>query len=145
MTSTTGYRRLEVGLAASGGTPFPLFAGFIGYTNKQFSQELRYTGKFGPVDLTLGAFYQNEKRRSVTTADFLFPPGLFPVSGFAGDFVEPLTADSYSGYADLTYHLSDHLSLKFGARYSDITKRADQSAVPGATWRARASDRAWPS
>lgn len=131
LTSTTGYRRLETGLASSGGQDVPLFSGYIAYLNKQFSQELRYAGKFGALDLTVGGFYQHEKRDNFTVADFNAAAIGIPVPAFSLNLVSPQKAESWSLFGDVTYHLSEQLSIAVGARYSDISRDADQSANPG--------------
>ena len=128
LSSTTAYRKMDVGLASAAGTVQPTFDGFIGYANKQFSEEMRYAGRFHQTDLIIGAFYQNENRRSVTTADFNFAPVLPP---FALIFASNQKTKSYSAFADVTQHLTEQLSVEIGARYTYLTKRADQLAGTG--------------
>ena len=131
LTSTTGYRRLEMALASSGGQDVPLFSGYIAYVNKQLSEELRYAGKFGALDVTVGGFYQHEKRDNITVADFNAAAIGIPVPAFSLNLVSPQKAESWSAFGDFTYHITDRLSIELGARYSDITRDADQSANPG--------------
>jgi outer membrane receptor protein involved in Fe transport len=132
-TSTTGYRTSQFAEAANApaGGGVSVFAGYIAYTYKQLSEELRYSGHFGPVDVLAGGFYQYEDRVGTTVADFNFPAVGVPFPPFALGFVSPERTDTYSGFADFTYHLTDQLSLEAGARYSDVSRTADQSANIG--------------
>jgi iron complex outermembrane receptor protein len=131
LTSTSAYRDLEMGLGAAGGQDVPLFTGYIGYRNKQFSQELRFAGKYGDVDILFGGFYQREKRDNITVADFNAAAIGVPLPPFALNLLSLQKTKSYSGFGDITYHLTDAFSIEAGARYAVITRDADQSALAG--------------
>jgi iron complex outermembrane recepter protein len=129
LTSTSAYRVLDFAGDTAGAQQVPVFDGFISYTDRQVSQELRFSRSFGPVDATLGAYYQRNDRLNLTTANFNFAPLPFPALAVA--YVSPQRITSYSGFADFTWHMTDRLSLEAGARYSAISEDADQSAQPG--------------
>lgn len=130
-SSTTAYRYMEMSLSAGGGSHVPLFNGTIYYDNGQFSQELRYNATVNSIDFVLGGFYQHEARDAITTADFNFPAGGIPLPALALDMMSDQKVDSYSGFGDITYHVTDELSLELGARYSVIIKDGTQAAIPG--------------
>jgi iron complex outermembrane receptor protein len=127
-TSTTAYRDMRFAGSVPNPDIFPLFNGYQAYDYSQFSQELRYGGTFGNLDVTAGGFYQHEKLfLQVIVGANLAPAGL-PVPPFNFSFEMPEKTDSKSLFADFTYHLTPQFSIEAGARYSWILRRADQSA-----------------
>lgn len=131
ITSTTAYRKQGYSGSVPGVFPVPVFNAYIGYKYDQFSQELRYGGHIGNLDLTLGGFYQHEDFLNASALDTNLAALGAPVPPFAFNFLLHEKTNSYSGFGDLTYHFTDRLSLEIGGRYSRITRRADQSAFPG--------------
>lgn len=95
----------------------------------QFSNELRYSGTLGPVDVTLGAFY--------------FVQNLFGVSGsIFGDGAQTQTLYNIGGgsqetktgavFAAADWRITDTLTLNLGGRFSEETKDVRISSVrPG--------------
>lgn len=109
---------------------------------RQFSQELRFNGTYGALDVAGGGYYQNDFL-NIDLAQY-FQLGAF---GFAGAAATPFgriaqydqRTRTYSGFVDLTYRFSDQLSVSGGVRYSEIRKRAGQaidavSIAPGLTF-----------
>jgi outer membrane receptor protein involved in Fe transport len=101
-------------------TVFPM--GFTSeYTNKIFTQEVRATGNIGPVELVLGAFFQDSNARRNPKA--LIPDGYNQVYGtpFPG-VTSFFTADSrtyareYAGFGQAIWSVSDRLRLTAGLR-----------------------------
>ncbi len=131
ITSTTAYRKQGYSGSVPGVFPVPVFNAYIGYDYKQFSQELRYSGRHGNLDVTFGGFYQHENYLNASALDTNLAALGAPVPPFAFNFLLHEKTESYSGFGDLTYHFTDRLSLEIGGRYSRITRRADQSAFPG--------------
>lgn len=86
-------------------------------TNDQrtISQELRVQTSFdGPVNYTAGVYWADTKFESETA---IFAPGLLPL--------EPLrevNTDTFSIYAQMSYDLSDTMTLAMGGRYSSEDK-----------------------
>jgi outer membrane receptor protein involved in Fe transport len=97
---------------------------------QQFSQEIRYTGKFGKLDATVGAYYQHDKLGLDVAQEFTLA-GLGFTGATATPFSRIFTFDqkskNWSGFVDLTYHLTDGLSVSGGFRYTDQKKAAGQS------------------
>lgn len=81
----------------------------------QFSQELQAYGKLlnDRLDYILGAYYFRERGRDVIFSRFLFPisPNYSVTEGVARN-------DSVAVYGQLTYALSDRLSVLAGLRYT---------------------------
>ncbi|WP_240530203.1 TonB-dependent receptor [Novosphingobium sp. PC22D] len=97
-------------LGQAGDTPLALFDRTLGATQKQFSQELQAAGSIGTfVDYVAGLYYFHETAdQSAYTVTFFVPATLN---------YQPVT-DSFAGYAQGTFHLSDKLSLILAGRYT---------------------------
>lgn len=132
LTSVSAYLDFDVGLqfdvsnlvefANPGRSP-------VQYNQKAFTQELRLAGTSGSMDWLVGAYYLDQE---VPRTDQILSPGLAAVFPFLPpDFPElvfDVRQDSdrreYAAFADLSWHLTDRLSLNAGARWYDITKRS---------------------
>lgn len=149
LTSTTAWRKTR-SASQFGLTGVNLGQGYFNalYQRfRQFSQELRFNGTYGAIDVAGGAYYQNDFL-NIDLAQY-FQLGAF---GFAGAAATPFgriaqydqRSRTYSGFVDLTYRFSDQLSVSGGVRYSEIRKRAGQaidavSIAPGLTFDTRRS------
>lgn len=104
----------------------------------QFSNELRYAGTFGPVDLTIG-HYMFEQNLLYIEERFLFG-GLLPtagplqyaaaapfwinrVGGGQGEF------STWGAFANADWHINDQLTLNLGIRYTEEEKEARISRI----------------
>lgn len=90
----------------------------------QFSQELRASASLGSAKLVLGGFYFTEK----TSADVSVPlnrviVGLSPLFTQGYFIGGRLKTDAVAAFGQLTYDVSDQLSIDIGARYSHETKK----------------------
>ncbi|MFC0303989.1 TonB-dependent receptor [Rhizorhabdus histidinilytica] len=112
---------------------------------RQFSQELRFGGTFGDLDATVGAYYQRDTLAIDVAQEFTLA-GLGFTGAAATPFARVFTYDqknrAWSGFVDLTYHLTDRLSLSGGVRYTNQKKSAGQSAfaadiIPNTTFDTR--------
>ncbi|SEJ95068.1 iron complex outermembrane recepter protein [Sphingobium sp. AP50] len=91
---------------------------------KQLSQELRLGGTAGDLDYVLGVYYLNVKlRRNEFLTVEGYPGSLFDEIA-PGGTVAPegrgqyINTESYAGFGQFTWHVSDRLRLTGGARYS---------------------------
>ncbi|AKM12072.1 TonB-dependent receptor [Croceicoccus naphthovorans] len=86
----------------------------------QASQELQLTGKIldDKLQFTMGAYYLKEKGKDIQPLRFGFAEFL------SGGLVDN---DSYAGYLQFSYKVTDRLSITPGIRYTDETKRYDPS------------------
>jgi iron complex outermembrane recepter protein len=144
LTAITGYYELDTvesdsfsygGLRTAavppGSPPGPLISygtslGLANFRTAQFSQEFRANLKeLGPVDLTVGAFYE---RREDDADTALYPLNFAilraPIPGPTSDLykTQNTKADAYSAFASGIVKLSDQLELAGGVRYTKETK-----------------------
>ncbi|WP_264447995.1 TonB-dependent receptor [Novosphingobium sp. JCM 18896] len=121
ITNIAGYRNMfnDVG-ADTDGTSFSGLHTRYKEHFEQFSNELRYAGRFfDALDLTVGAYYFHsnlryyEERRLATVG--------FQPRGFGGRQKQ----DTWAIFAQGDYGLTDALLLTVGARYSSDKKTAD--------------------
>lgn len=126
ITNIAGWREYQ---GFSGGdidaTPNNAFHSRAVNLQEQWSNELRYAGTFGPVDLVAGhymfaqdLFYIEER---------LLFGALRRVGGGEGEF------SSWGLFANADWHLNDQFTLNFGVRYSEETKEAQVSRIRAAT------------
>ena len=102
---------------------------------RQLSGELQLSGVTGGLSYTAGLFVIGERAKLSPTAAFAdifytcgcyYPPGNLPRLS-----TEPrqVGSDSYAGYAQGTYALTDRLSATLGARYSHERKTLDGQTI----------------
>ena len=108
---------------------------------EQFSNELRYAGTFGSVDVTAGVYYFEQdllyiEERELFSGTILpsppFPAGtplhLIRTGGGYGEF------STFGAFASADWHLNEQLTLNFGVRYTEEEKQAIVSRIrAGAT------------
>lgn len=91
------------------------------YRNEQFSQELQilYDGG-GPLSALLGAYYLDAK------ADTQFDVRLFTLAaGFTAFTEANVDTETYAVFADVTYDITEQLSLALGGRYTWDKRQAE--------------------
>jgi iron complex outermembrane receptor protein len=104
----------------------------------QWSNELRYAGTFGNVELTTGV-YHFEQNLFYIEERFLFA-GLLPLVGplqYADDDPFWITRvgggegefSTWAAFANADWHLSDELTVNFGVRYSHEEKSGQISRI----------------
>ncbi|WP_425408152.1 TonB-dependent receptor [Hyphococcus sp.] len=138
ITSITGYYdRTAVSNALSIGNTLglaPFFPtidtttfGAVTIGNETFSQELRIVSQFdGPLNVTAGAYYRD---RDQSVAEELIMDGLVGVSTpSTNQLLQTLDLNEskqYSGFAELTFDVTDRFRVIGGARYVSDTYTAD--------------------
>ncbi|MEP7350412.1 MAG: TonB-dependent receptor [Sphingorhabdus sp.] len=116
--SISAYRHYSSGFSDDAdGTPLPGDLLVQHHSHRQFSQELRLTGRAGSLlDYTLGGFYFDQK--TVTTARVDLPAaGLDFISG-----PDQVPARTWALFAHGEVHLTSQLDLTVGLRYTDDKK-----------------------
>lgn len=112
ITNIAAYRDVD---ADNGGdfdsTPQTRFHLFTRTRQHQFSDELRYSGAFGPVSTTVGLFYYNDKVRYAERR--LLAAATPDVLG-----VGWVKSEQYAAFGSFDVKLLDTLTLNLGARYS---------------------------
>jgi iron complex outermembrane receptor protein len=87
------------------------------YENRQFSQELQLLYGSGPVNVLLGAYYLDANARTIF--DVRLPGGVTALT--FGD----VDTETWAIFGDLTYDLTEQLSLSLGGRYTWDTRNSD--------------------
>lgn len=99
----------------------------IGENSQTFSQEFRLASDFdGPVNFTIGAYYEDWKRRN-RTACFLGFVGPDPLTGrydTQGNRIIS-SGDTISGFGQVRWALSEKFELAGGVRYTREKKKTD--------------------
>ncbi|CAN7305914.1 TonB-dependent receptor [Phenylobacterium sp. LjRoot225] len=115
--SITAWRKVKVDVLQDL-TASPYYYNFIGQRidTKQFSQEFQLLGETlgARLHYVLGLYYLHEAGSQA------FPVELSLVQFMSGGRIRN---DSYAAFGQLTYDLTDQLSITGGLRYSDETRR----------------------
>ncbi|WP_395397316.1 TonB-dependent receptor [Novosphingobium sp. BL-8A] len=117
LKSITAYRKAtgKTGIDLDG-SPLSILVQEFDYEHRQFTQELRLSGRIGSlVDFTVGGFYYDGNDR--ISGRVLIPSVLF-------NFLEndPVTNRSASVFAHSEFHLTPDLNVIAGIRYTDDKK-----------------------
>jgi len=97
----------------------PDFDAPVVYDNEQFSQEFQLLWNTDKVSAVLGYYYLDAEAAN----DFDVVLGqIGPVTAYTGGVVE---TEAWSVFGDLTYNLTDRLSVAVGVRYTEDERRAD--------------------
>lgn len=130
LTSTTAYRDERIIYSLDGdGSPRSVFNVGVNQHYRQFSQELRFHGVSGPLDYTVGAYYQDDHLHVFGTQDFNLAALGRPLPAFSRLSLFDEKTEIRSAFADLSYHLSSALTLEGGVRYTNTQRVADQAAL----------------
>lgn len=119
ITNILGYRKLHLsdGLDIDGG-PTTLYFGEHVNNQHQFSEELRYAGSFGKLQVTTGLYYFHQQFFSIEQRTLVtIPSGPKSTGG-------EINANNPAIFAQLSYALTPTLSIDLGGRYSWERKRA---------------------
>ncbi|MBO9581698.1 MAG: TonB-dependent receptor [Sphingobium sp.] len=115
--SITAYRKAwGTSVTDSDGTPVNVLKQRLDNTHKQFTEELRISGKIGSIaDLTIGGFYY--KANDLARYRIQIPIDLF-------DFLtdDPVSNRSIAAFGHLELHATERLNLIAGLRYTDDKK-----------------------
>lgn len=132
LTSTTAWRDTDSDLqfGTDGVNHAQTYFNALWQHYQQFSQEIRFNGTYGALDITAGGYYQ----RDTLDIDLIqeFTLGGFGRTGIAATPIGRVSSyaqksRTFSGFFDATYRITDRLSVSGGVRYVDLNKRAGQS------------------
>ncbi|GIK49471.1 MAG: TonB-dependent receptor [Alphaproteobacteria bacterium] len=133
ITSVTGYRTLEQGNGIDGDAlPTSGFHVQTALDQEQFSQELRYAGSFGPLDVTAGLYYFQQDYLYIEERNLV---GGAIISAFGGD----VDQTSYAAFSQLTWNVTPTVALIGGLRYSWEEKDARVATFAPSTAGSRCS------
>ncbi len=130
ITNIMGWRTYDAdSLGDIDSQPFWIFHSKSWTEQEQFSNELRYSGRFADkASVTTGLFYMENdidyhERR-------LFGPGVFTTVPISFDGGGIHSVETWSLYGALDYDLSDALTLNLGLNYSYEEKEARVAKLP---------------
>ena len=114
-----GYRNFN-GFSgyASDGTELSVSHNVASAVQEQFSTELRYSGSFGPVTTTFGAYYFSQDYEQLNRQ--------IVINSTQGGKVKER---SYSLFGNIDIHATERLTLTVGGRWSDEKKDAQIAAL----------------
>jgi iron complex outermembrane recepter protein len=130
--SLTGYASYQYDNAYDGdGTNLDIFAVTDQYSSKTFTQEFNLSGAGAGFDWLFGLFYMHDKLN--LGEQFLFPSGFatLPPNAFLAISATPYETTSYAAFVDGDYHLTDHLKILAGARYSKESQTVTETNAFG--------------
>lgn len=119
ITNILGYRDQDAGTSGDiDSTPLTLFHSDTELTQEQISEELRYAGTFGKMDLTTGVYYFNQdiaytEQRSLPTAS---------AAGFYGGGKQDHMV--LGAFGQIDYSFTENFTGILGLRYSKEEKDA---------------------
>ena len=136
LTSITAYRNLKPDFYLDfDATELQLADALVAVKQHQFSQELQLKYDSGPLKGVFGLYYLNERVRSHQESyddDYLRIQGLvdptvtYPL-GFIRYIDDDQSTKSYAAFGQLTYDVTDTLSLTAGLRYTHERKHYTRS------------------
>ncbi|MCQ8184896.1 TonB-dependent receptor [Parvularcula maris] len=113
ITNITGYRSFDQRtLGDIDGLPVFIFHSPTQTEQEQISNELRYAGTFGSLDVKAGFFYFHQ---DIAVNEDRFLPGVTPITFTGGGSQDQ---DVYGVFTQLDYALTDKLTLTGGLRFS---------------------------
>ena len=129
LTSQTNFMKLKFGQAKNfDETSYGLVNSWIGENTRSFSQELRATTSFGgPINLTVGAYYEKLRRTNLNETIILFVgpvPAGSPGAGRYDNLFNPnrAKAETISGFGQVRWEIVPKLELAGGVRYTKETR-----------------------
>ncbi len=142
LTSISAYREFEWNnYQSSDYSPFDIFGTGIDEDQKQFSQELRFSASLADrLEYVVGAYYLYQDLEAEATTyvgnNILslpafggLPLGVFPGPSI-GKLLPEVSNDSFAGFGQLQYELTDRVTLVGGLRYTYEKKSIDYSVDP---------------
>lgn len=132
LTSTTAYRKMHsvIQFGITGPNDQTPYYNQLAERYNQFSEELRFTGTYGKLDVTAGGYIQRDTLHIDVISEFNL--GAYGLTGAAAtQFGRAAYYDqrtkTESAFTDLSYHLTDKFSVSAGLRYTHIAKTAGQT------------------
>lgn len=132
ITNIFGYRDTEGSTNGDiDSTPLNLFHSPTEYAQDQFSNELRYNGTFGKIDLTTGVFYFEQDVAYTETRELQRALTPTPLPIFYGGGYQEHSVLGVFGAVD--YSVTDKLKVLLGIRYSEEEKDAGITYIQART------------
>ncbi|BAI96236.1 TonB-dependent receptor [Sphingobium sp. TA15] len=124
ITNIFGYRNVRNEWQADfDGGPGALFTNTDFMRQHQFSEEIRYAGSFGKLDLTVGGYFFQQHY-------FYLENRVLLAGAINRTYGGTIDQRAFGVFAQGEYHFSDTLSLTLGGRYTTERKRAELYLQP---------------
>lgn len=131
LTSITGYNSMRSRIREdSDASPADLFSVVTADRSRQFSQELRLSGKADGLNWIVGAFYFNQRVRGGNDYEVDFSL-LDPANGVAETITQRFRqrSESYAVFGQVDYEIADRLTASAGIRWTHDSKEYTQTNV----------------
>ncbi len=123
ITNIFAYREFDqAGTSDIDSTPLSLFHADFITAQDQISNELRYSGTFGQMDVTTGLFYFNQNLAYDEVRNLLgvlTPTGAPALTQHGGGEQDH---ETIGAFANVDFHLNDRATVTAGVRYTDESK-----------------------
>ncbi len=129
LTSISAYRTTDTSfLSDDDGSRQPYLTSAFADDQSQFSQELRVGGTTGALTYVIGAYYLDQSASSGRNSTI--PPGtlLGPI-GVTVALDANVDTESYAGFGQADYALTDKVKLTAGLRYTHEKKDVDMDLI----------------
>ncbi len=129
ITSITGYRKYD---ATTNGdidaSPAANFHSESELAQEQISEELRYNGTFGNLDITTGLYWFNQTVDYTEVRHLIYVPALqnFFYNMYGGGGQDHTV---YGAFGQVDWHMTDKFTFTTGLRYSQEEKEANLSYI----------------
>lgn len=126
LTSVTGFFKLKhrQALDFTYSSYGSVFIG-LGEDTRQWSQELRLASDFdGPLNFTMGSYWEDGKRSSPTNALLFFAPDAATGKNHTYESIANVNSQTLSAFGQMRWQITDQLELAGGVRYSKDKKDA---------------------
>lgn len=121
ITNIFGYRKYDANtLGDIDSTPLTMFHSETEFLQKQYSDELRYAGSFGDLDITTGLYWFEQDLKY--TEDRLIPASFAAGKFYGGGSMDHTV---YGVFAQADYNFTEDFVGIFGLRWSREEKDAD--------------------
>lgn len=126
ITNILAYREYESSTNGDiDATPLFLFHSGSATEQDQLSNELRYSGGWGSVDLTAGLYYFTQEFTYLENR--VIPPAGFLPPGVTGGGTQDQT--TWGLFTQVDWHVSDSITFNFGGRFTDEEKEAQIASI----------------
>lgn len=127
ITNIYGWRDLEARSQGDiDGTTLATFPAWGGNNLEHWSNELRYFGTFGAVDVTTGIYYLDVEIESETNQSLRISDAPTWINRSGGGMAE---SETFGVFANLDFAVTDTVTLSGGLRYTDEEKSASSHAL----------------
>ncbi|HYJ84367.1 MAG TPA: TonB-dependent receptor, partial [Allosphingosinicella sp.] len=94
------------------------------YRNRQFSNEFQILVDTGPLNAVMGVYYLNANANNIFDVVLATTGALIGVPGFTASTFGDVDTQTWAGFADFTYDISDLVHLSLGGRYTSDKRTA---------------------